>query len=242
MNFRPTDKLITSVLALLVLSPGLLVAAEVRGTVSVNFQGLFQQGETTRAYPVSVVLLPAEGQHTVRRPQKRRTIEVVGNRMQPAFVTVQRGDSVEFVNRDDVFHELYSLSPGKPVKARLGKAGDYGHDRTVFKLDETGTTHFFCRIHNKSYARIDVVDTPYIRMVESGDSFAFTGLAPGRWRLRLTAPAAETEWVEVSAVTAPPPLQLTLHSHGGGSGTSAPGKGADVSLLYRTLAEEGGGR
>lgn len=230
----------TCALALLGMQALPLAAAEVRGTVSVDYQGLFAHGDAASTHLVSVALLPAAGQRTARRTANRQTIEIVDNRMQPAFMTVQQGDSVEFINHDNVYHELFSLSSGKPLQTRLGKAGDYGRDRAVFKLNQAGTIHFFCRIHNKSYARIEVVDTPYIQMVEPGGSFDFTGIAPGRWRLRLTAPSAETGWVEVSAVTSPPPLQLTLKSHGGGTGRSGPGQAADVELLYRRLAGDGG--
>jgi plastocyanin len=216
---------------------GPVSAAEIRGSVSVEYQGLFRHAGAVQLHPVSVVLLPAEGQHTVPRGVRRAGIEIVANRMRPAFLTVQKGDYIEFINRDDVYHELFSLSPGEPITARLGKAGSGDQAGFALKLDQIGTTHFFCRIHNKSYARIDVVETPYIQMVEPGGRFQFAGLAPGHWRLRLAAPAAETQWVDVSAVTAPPPLNLTLTSHGGGQGGSPGlGRGADVGLLYLSPA------
>lgn len=218
-------------------SGGVALAAEVTGTVSIDYQGLFQNTGTVQAHPVSVALLPAEGQHTVPRGARRERIEIVGNRMRPAFLTVQKGDSVEFVNRDSVYHELFSLSPGEPVTARLGKADSGDQARTVFSLEQTGTTHFFCRIHNKSYARIEVVETPYLQMVDPGGRFQFVGLASGHWKLRLAAPAAETEWFDVVAVTSPPPLHLTLTSRGGGQvGGTGPGAGVDVGMLYRSPA------
>jgi len=238
LKARQADRLVVGALAVLGLYSGALLAAEVRGTVNVDYQGLFQQGEAAMQHPVSVALVPAAGQRPRPRVADRRTIEIIGNRMQPAFMTIQQGDSVEFINRDDVYHELFSLSSGKPVKARLGKAGQHGDARATFRLDQPGTIHFFCRIHNKSYARIDVVETPYIQMVEPGGEFAFTGLQPGHWRLRLAGPAAETEWFEVSAVTLPPPLHLTLVSRGGKAGRSDPGDFDSVDLLYRRIDGE----
>ncbi len=239
MKRQKATPLITLFLAsLLAPHAGPVWAAEVRGTVSVDYQGLFQHsGVATQTHPVSVALLPAEGQRTVPRGVRRQRIEIVGNRMRPAFLTVQKGDYVQFINRDNVYHELFSLSPGEPVTARLGKADSGDQAGTEFRLDQAGTTHFFCRIHNKSYARIDVVETPYIQMVDPGGRFQFVGLAPGHWTLRLAAPAAETEWVDVSAVTAPPPLHLTLVSRGGGQGNGTSfGPGTDVGMLYGSPA------
>lgn len=242
MNNGKAKNLIAFACLLAVLPVLPLAAAEVRGTVSLDYQGLFGNGGTTRAGRISVSLLPAEGQHTVPRRARRQRIEIVNNRMRPAFLTVQKGDAIEFINRDNVYHELFSLSPGEPVKARVGKVGDPGSSRTTFKLNQTGTTHFFCRIHNKSYARIDVVGTPYQQMVEPGGRFHFVGLAAGHWRLRLAAPAAETKWLDVVAMTAPPPLELTLLSHGGGQAATGSGlrSGADVGQLYRRRGDPGG--
>lgn len=233
---RDKAKLLTTFVltSLTVLAGGTASAAEVRGTVSIDYRGLFQHSGALQTHPVSVALLPAAGQHAVPRGVRRQRIEIVANRMRPAFLTVQKGDYIEFMNRDNVYHELFSLSPGEPATARLGKADSGNQAGTALRLDQTGTTHFFCRIHNKSYARIDVVETPYIQMIEPGGRFRFVGLAPGHWRLRLAAPAAETEWVDVSAVTTPPALHLTLMLRGGGQGSS-PGlrPAMDVGMLYR---------
>lgn len=210
-------------------------AAEIRGSVSVDYQGLFGSEASAKVHPVSVALLPAQNQRTVQRGARSHRIEIVKNRMRPAFLTVQQGDHVEFVNRDSVFHELFSLSSGDPVNEQLGKAGSDGKSRAEFTLSQAGTTHFFCRIHNKSYARIDVVNTPYLQMVEPGGRFHFVGLPAGGWRLRLASPAAETRWVDVTAMTAPPPLELKLTSRGGGSaGTSSPVRQDEIGDLYKT--------
>jgi plastocyanin len=240
MNRDKAMKLIIFALVNLALSVQPLAAAEVRGSVSFDYHGLFGNAGTAQSNRISVALLPAEGQHTVPRGKRRQRIEIVNNRMTPAFLTVQKGDSIEFVNRGNVYHELFSLSPGEPVKARLGKAGDHDRDKTEFHFKQAGTTHFFCRIHNKSYARIDVVETPYLQMVEPGGRFHFVGLAPGLWRLRLAAPAAETKWLDVVAMITPPPLSLTLVSHGGGqAGTHGLDAGADIGQLYRHFGDSG---
>ncbi len=238
MKISPTDQRILTALAVLACFAPPLRGAEVRGTVGISYQGLYQPDQTSQAHPVSVALLPAAGQRYLRRGPQTTRIEIVGNRMQPPFLTVQKGDSVEFINRDHVYHELFSLAPGNPVKARLGKAGDRRHDHKRFTLSGEGTVHFFCRIHNKSYARIDVVATPYIRMIEPGGDFEFSALPAGDWRLRLASPAAETLWYPVSAVTAPPPVQVTLKSHRGGAHSGADRAG-DIDRLYRAGAAQG---
>ena len=210
-----------------------IFAAEVRGSVSVDYQGLFEADGSAQTHAVSVALIPDQGQRMVHRSPRLHHMEIVENRIRPAFMTVQKGDYIEFINRDNVFHELFSLSPGEPVTVQLGKAGSHKKSKARFELGQVGTTHFFCRIHNKSYARIDVVDTPYMQMVGTGHQFHFVGLAPGRWKLRMASPAAETQWVSVTAMTTPPALKLTLSSIGGGRSSGKLKPQAGVAQLYQ---------
>ncbi|MGD2074488.1 MAG: hypothetical protein PVI91_01775 [Gammaproteobacteria bacterium] len=208
-------------------------AAEVRGTVRIDYQGLFEVDNRSQDHPVSVALFPDRGQRPAPRRPRTRQINIVENRMHPAFITIQKGDRVSFVNHDAVFHQLFSLSSAEPVSIQLGKADGPNTTMATLAPDHPGTTHVFCRIHHKSYARIDVVATPHMATVQPGEQFHFGGLAPGRWRLRLASPAAETQWLKVTALTTPPPLSLTLISHGGGSGTRPLGTWAGIEDLYR---------
>lgn len=207
-------------------------AAEVRGTVTVEYQGMFVPDSSTPVYPVSVALLPARGQRMVHRRPRVERVEIVDNRMHPAFFTVKKGDRVKFINRDEVFHELFTLSPGEPVSLQLGKVSSRTAQQSLL-LDHVGTTHFFCRIHSKSYARIEVVDTPYLQMVKPGHQFHFTGLAAGEWILRLASADGETRRQTVTAMTSPIPLRLTVVSRGGGSGSVELRPESGIAGLFR---------
>lgn len=212
--------------------PGAL-AAEVTGTVTVDYQGLFKADTITQSYPVSVALFPGQAQSVPPRRAKTLKIDVIDNRMRPAFLTIQKGDRVTFVNHDAVFHQLFSLSVSQPLAVQLGKAGDERNAIATVQLDQPGTTHVFCRIHNKSYARIDVVETPFLQMIQTGQKFRFSGLAPGIWKLRLASPGAETQWADVMAVTAPPGQRFTLVSRGGGTGAAPLSGQTGVEALYQ---------
>ncbi len=211
---------------------GASIAAEVRGTVTMEYQGMFSVDASVQPQPVSVALLPAQGQHvSVRRPRLHR-LEVVGNRISPAFFTAMKGDSIRFKNLDEVYHEIFFLSSGKPWSVRLDRAGSNHAVSPEMALDQSGTRHFFCRIHSKSYARVDIVDTPYIATVQSGRPFQFVGLAGGRWTLRVATPTAETRLIEVNAITAPPPLDVKLMSRGGGQARGQLNAQSGVEHLY----------
>ena len=183
-------------------------AAEIRGSVNVKQGGLF--GATSAAATdvlVSVALFPAQGQTLPSAPAPAQDLVVSGSTILPLYTALPRGSRLRFRSDDDVHHELFSHSHTRPLDVRLtGSASD----AAAVVLNEAGDLHWFCRIHAKSYARIDVVDTPLVRTLRAGEVFEFRDLAPGKWRLRVAAPGAETAYIETEAVTAPPPLRVPL--------------------------------
>lgn len=199
-----------TLLALGVLLAGMpLSAAEIRGSVTVQQDGLFsERRDALQAIPVSVALFPAEGQALPPGPPQRQTLEVSGEGIKPLYLALPRGSQVRFRSLDDVYHELFTHSRAQPLSLRLDRSGT-GREAAV-TLATAGDLHWFCRIHARSYARIDVVDTPLVRMLHAGESFEFRDLPPGRWRLRVAAPGAETRIIEAEALTAPPPLRIPL--------------------------------
>lgn len=193
-----------------------LFAAEIRGRVSLTQTGLFNADQ--QSVPVSVALFPAEGQALSRRPSQRIRIEVRDRRLTPDYLVAQPGDRLEFVNRDQSHYQLFTTSLNASFDLALQPSGQ--DDRESIRLKQEDTLNVFCRIHASTFARIDVLDTPYARIIRPNSDFEFTGLAPGQWRLRVAAPGAETREIEVLAMTAPPPLEITLPVRGGHQGKS----------------------
>ena len=188
-------------------------AAEVRGVVTVQQTGIFNDRvESIKSLPVSVALYPAEGQTLARPAAVEHVITVAGNRIAPLYLALSRGDRLRFENQDDVYHQLFTHSNKHPIQLRL-EPNDLGRTAEIV-LNEVVDLHWFCHIHAKSYARIDVLDTSLVRMVTPGDIFEFRDLPVGKWRLRVAAPGAETRIVEAQALTAPPPLQIRLDVKG----------------------------
>lgn len=208
-----------------------LGAAEIRGSVSLQQAGLFGDGRTAaQAIPVSVALFPAEGQVLPQGPSRQQVVEVSGDGIDPLYLALPRGTQVRFRNMDDVHHELFSHSRAQPLSLRLDNSGT-GRE-TAVSLDVAGDLHWFCRIHARSYARIDVVDTPLVRMLHAGESFEFRDLPPGKWRLRVAAPGAETRIIEAEALTAPPPLRIPLAVKGIATEARAAPPPVAVEQLY----------
>lgn len=206
-----------SALTLLSLWPLLGGGAEIAGRVRVQHAGLFAAADQSVPGGISVSLRPLAGQALPNMPARVHRIEIHNKIFAPLYMTVQRGDQLQFVSRDPVFHKLFSLSKVQPFTLDLGKVGADGQPRSsaLYPLTETGPWHVFCRIHSMMYFRVDVVDTPYYTMINDGGEFHFSGLAPGRWQVRVAAIGSEPLLLTTDAITAPPPLQIVLPVKGG---------------------------
>lgn len=225
---------ITALLSLgLCLAAGAPLAAEVRGMVTLQRAAAFGgQAEPVR-FPVSVALFPLEGQRLPAAAPARHDIVLHGNALRPLYLVVRRGDRLRFRSDDGLHHELFSHAPhprhGAPsLELRLGPAAR----EADLAMDEVADWHWFCRIHARSYARVDVVDTPLVRMVSPGEVFEFGALPPGKWRLRVAAPGADIRYLEVQAMTAPPMLDIRIPVKGFTPGTGASTPPPGVEQLY----------
>jgi plastocyanin len=197
-------------LALLPLLPAALSAAEVRGAVTLQHSGLFA-GRGDADPVIGLALWPAEPDLTTRTPAPRvHELRIDAGHIRPDYLLIRPGEPVRLINLDPVEHQIFALVPGarSEIDVRLQPGSDA--DTHSLRFDAPGTRHLFCRLHRRSYARIDVVDAPRLRRVSPGERFEFRDLEAGRWRLRVSAIGAETQERETVALTAPPPLELRL--------------------------------
>ncbi len=112
----------------------------------------------------------------------------------PHATVVRRGQTVEFPNEDDVFHNLFSLSPGN--RLQLGR---YAPGVTpTHAFDETGVVRLFCDIHAEMAGVVLVVDTPWVVRVGDDGSYSLGGLPAGRYRAIAWHPTAGSDTVRVT--------------------------------------------
>ena len=217
-DHKTTRKPCQSLLVLVLLWPLAGVSAEITGRVTVQHVGLFAANAVLEMPGgISVSITPLAGQVLPTKPPRAHRVQIHNKTFTPVYMTVQRGDQLQFVSQDPVFHKLFSLSKIQPFTLDLSKAPDSGLpvSSELYPLTETGPWHVFCRIHSMMYFRVDVVDTPYYVMLKDGGEFHFTGLAVGRWQIRVAAIGSEPLLLTTDAITSPPPLQIVLPVKGG---------------------------
>jgi plastocyanin len=126
----------------------------------------------------------------------------------PRVVGVPVGSVVQFPNDDQIFHNVFSLTPGHAFDLGLYRAGQ-SKSRTIAS---PGLVRIFCNIHPQMTALLVAAPTPWVTTT-AGD---------GAWRLEL--PAGRYRLTAVSDRAAPATIEVTV-----GGPTTAPALTLDES-------------
>jgi plastocyanin len=160
-------------------------AAEISGQVRV-------EGRSKQAVVTTVVYAEPLDARAPARP-KRVKLQQRNKTFLPSVVAVPVGTTVDFVNEDLIFHNVFSLSPPSPFDLGLYRAGA-SKPRT---LSEPGAYRVFCNIHPDMAAVILVVPTPFITEADAAGNYRLE-LPPGRYRITAWSERAEPASVEVT--------------------------------------------
>jgi plastocyanin len=107
------------------------------------------------------------------------TMEQLDERFAPHVLPVVVGSSVEFPNRDPVYHNVFSLSG-----TRTFDLGRYpkGASKSV-RFDRPGVVQVFCHIHSDMSAVILVLPNAFHTTPDSSGRYVLDGVPPGEYRI-----------------------------------------------------------
>jgi plastocyanin len=134
-----------------------------------------------------VWLTRAEGPTPKPRPAPTQTVLQRGKRFLPHVLVVPTGTEVAFLNEDQMFHNVFSLT--KPNAFDLGLYEKGAARNKVFT--EPGPVRLLCNIHASMSAFVYVVDSPWYAQADARGRFELRGVPPGEYVLH--------SWHELSA-------------------------------------------
>jgi plastocyanin len=108
----------------------------------------------------------------------------------PALLPVQTGTIVEFPNRDDTYHNVFSFSKAK--RFDLGRFLPTEKPVPSEVFDKPGLVQLHCDIHEHMWAVILALDTPYFTTTDASGHFKLPGLPPGKYTLKAWLSSAQT--------------------------------------------------
>ena len=120
------------------------------------------------------------------------------SQFEPGAVWVRAGESVDFVNKDNIYHNVFSSSSGNAFDLGLYHGGK---EKTV-EMRSPGEVDVYCNIHPEMHAKVLVIPQgSRVAEVKPDGTYTLPDLAPGEYTLvawsARTAPARSR--VEVKA-------------------------------------------
>ena len=112
-------------------------------------------------------------------PSHTPTLEQLNERFVPHVLPVLKGATVEFPNRDPVFHNVFSLSSVRTFD--LGRFPK-GESKSI-RFPKAGLVQVFCHIHSDMSAVILVLDNPLFSVPNSHGHYTIDQVPPGEYRV-----------------------------------------------------------
>ena len=156
-------------------SPAQGDAASLAGRVTLDLPG----ATLAQLRPVVVHLEPLAGGQPTPAPRRTPRIHQRKARFSPSFGVVAKGQTVEMVNDDAIFHNVFSYSRPNDFDLGLYPAGQ---SRSV-TFEHPGVVRTYCSIHESMNGLIFVAPSPHFDVVRPDGSFEIRGVPPGRYRV-----------------------------------------------------------
>jgi len=124
-----------------------------------------------------------EGKVTNAPPFRAKTFQIITQRdavFRPHVLPLVVGSTVEWPNKDDIFHNVFSMSESNPFDLGLYK------DPEVKKVEfrNPGRVDVFCSIHSKMSCVLLVLENPFFASTDSAGHYKIENVPAGVYRLR----------------------------------------------------------
>ena len=124
---------------------------------------------------------------TVKVSQKRAMFS-------PHVLPVMVGTTVEWPNKDDIYHNVFSYSEAKSFDLGLYKDPEI---KSV-TFDKPGQVDVFCSIHANMSCVVLVLQNPYFAVTDDRGVYTITNVPPGTYRLKAWHERLPRQTVEIT--------------------------------------------
>jgi plastocyanin len=135
--------------------------------------------ESMRDFVVYIDQPPAEKPKPPSKP-----VEIVTQKdatFNPHVLPILAGTTVEWPNRDEIYHNVFSFSDAKQFDLGLYKNED---KPKVVTFDKPGRVDVFCSIHKDMHCIILSLESPYFATTDHKNHYSITNVPAGTYRLK----------------------------------------------------------
>lgn len=115
----------------------------------------------------------------------------------PRVLPLNKGDVVDFLNDDGIYHNVFSLSKSKPFDLGIYPKGS----SKLVPFDKTGLVKIYCNLHPQMISNILVLNNDFYAVTDENGHFAITGLPVGEYTLRIWHELSEEQSHQVKVST-----------------------------------------
>ena len=139
----------------------------------------------------AVVFMTAVGSDSPPAPRTRVVVMDQQDReFVPYVLPIEVGTAVNFPNKDDIKHHVYSFSEPKKFELPLYGGGQVPPPIT---FDKPGVVVLGCNIHDWMLAYVLALQTPYFATTDSRGTWRVNGLPVGNYEARVWHPLMRQE-------------------------------------------------
>ena len=141
------------------------------------------EGKVTGMKGPSVVYVDAIAGKTFPAPKEHPVVDQKGLLFAPHIIAVQQGTTVEFLNSDNVQHNVFWPSVAGDKKAGHNLGTWPKGEKRPFTFDKPGVVPLFCNVHPEMEGYIVVSPTPYFAQTDDSGNYKIKDVPDGSYTL-----------------------------------------------------------
>jgi plastocyanin len=117
-------------------------------------------------------------------PVQHVSVDQQNLKFTPHTIIILRGTTADFLNSDQVAHNVYWPSINGNKKLRHSLTVVSPGQKKSFQFNDLGTAQILCNIHADMVAYVVVVPTPYFALTGNDGTFTIKNVPPGAYTLK----------------------------------------------------------
>jgi plastocyanin len=138
-------------------------------------------GKVTGMRGKSVVYVDAIAGKTFPAPKDHPVMDQKGLLFAPHIMAVQQGTTVEFLNSDNVQHNVFWTAVGNDKKAGHNLGTWPKGEKRPYTFDKAGVVPLFCNVHPDMSGYIIVSPTPYFAETDDSGNYTIKDVPDGSY-------------------------------------------------------------
>ena len=131
----------------------------------------------------SIVYVDAVTGKTFPAPKEHPVMDQKGLLFSPHVIAVQQGTTVDFLNSDNVQHNVFWSSIGGDKKAGHNMGTWPKGEKRSFTFDKAGVVPLLCNVHPEMAGYIVVSPTPYFAETDDSGNYQINNVPDGSYNV-----------------------------------------------------------